>query len=143
MLLRDVWQRLTLTFTPGTDVTGNIQIINTGANPTATRTINIDGVQVELGSTANTYIETDGAVSPSPFLTAFDSAGSLSANTYKLVNPAVSTFHFFGTNALPNALLFVPIGGLQIRLHSVTTTLLTDVPQAAARTLQVLIGTAL
>lgn len=142
MSKRDVWQRLTLTFTPGVDVTGNFQIINTGAAPTAGRTINVDGAQLELGSTANTYVETDGGVSPSPFLPAFDSAGSLSANTYKIVNPAVSTLHFFGTNALPNALLFVPIGGLQVRLHSVTTTLLTDVPQAAACTLQVLIGTA-
>ena len=60
MGLRDQWQRVTLTFTPGADVTGNIQVNNTGTAPTATRFIYIDGVQIETGSVATPYIETDG-----------------------------------------------------------------------------------
>jgi len=66
MALRDQWQRLTLSFTPGADVTGNIQVNNTGAAPTATRFIYVDGVQVETGSTATPYVETDGATAIRP-----------------------------------------------------------------------------
>ena len=58
--IRDAWQRLTLTFTPGADVIGNIQINNTGAAPTATRFLYVDGVQVELQPLATPYVETDG-----------------------------------------------------------------------------------
>ena len=60
MALTDQWQRLTLTFTPGADVIGNLQVNNTGAAPTATRFVYIDGVQIETGSVAMPYIETDG-----------------------------------------------------------------------------------
>lgn len=60
MGLRDQWQRLILTFTPGADVTGNIQVNNTGTAPTATRFLYVDGVQIETGSIATPYIQTDG-----------------------------------------------------------------------------------
>lgn len=72
MATRDAWQRLSLTFTPGADVIGNIQINNTGAAPTATRFIYIDGVQVERRPIATPYVETDGG-------TASRSAASVSA----------------------------------------------------------------
>lgn len=60
MATRDAWQKATLTFTPGADVIGNIQVNNTGAAPTAGRFIYIDGFQIETGSIATPYIETDG-----------------------------------------------------------------------------------
>lgn len=76
------------------------------------------------------------------FLPFFDSAGSLSANTIKILNPAVSTFHTFALASVAGGpLLFMPLGGQRCRIHSVTTTLLTDVNQTAIRTLQVLIFT--
>lgn len=61
MAIRDTWQRLTLTFTPGVDVIGNIQVNNTGAAPTAGRFIYVDGVQIEATTFATPYVETNGA----------------------------------------------------------------------------------
>jgi len=66
MGLRDQWQQVTLGFTPGADVIGNIQVNNTGAAPTAGRFVYIDGAQIETGSIATPYVETDGATATRP-----------------------------------------------------------------------------
>lgn len=63
MLLRDQWQRVTASVTPvGGDLAGDVRLTLTGSQPTpGTDFVYIDGVQVELGSLATPYIETDGA----------------------------------------------------------------------------------
>lgn len=62
MALTDQWQRIQMVFTPnGADLTGFIAIEINGADPSNGRMIGLDGVQVETGSIATPYIETDGA----------------------------------------------------------------------------------
>ena len=61
MALLDQWQRIELpNFTPGIDVTGDIQVNNTGVAPTAGRFIYVDGHQTELQPLCTPYVETDG-----------------------------------------------------------------------------------
>jgi len=60
--LRDQWQRLTVTITPAAgDLLGDFRLTIDGALPTTGRAVYVDGVQVETGSVATPYIETDGA----------------------------------------------------------------------------------
>lgn len=63
MSLRDQWQRVSATVTPNAgDLTGDIRLTRTGTAPTAGHeVVYVDDVQVELGSAATPYIETDGA----------------------------------------------------------------------------------
>lgn len=85
---RDAWQQVILTFTPGADVTGNIQINNTGAAPTVGRFIYVDGFQIETGSIATPYIETDGG-------TAARAAGLLALPSWASYFSATQGWAFF------------------------------------------------
>lgn len=62
MNLRDQWQRVVGTITPDAgDLSGDIRLTLTDSQPTAGNDfVYIDGVQVETGSIATPYIETDG-----------------------------------------------------------------------------------
>ncbi len=56
--LVDQWQRLDLTMNPDAgDLSGNLVINTAGSDPTAGKFVYIDAVQVELGSTANPYVD--------------------------------------------------------------------------------------
>ena len=58
MSLRDQWQRIWEGFTPDAgDLTGTLLIQNTGAAPTAGRSIFVDGLQLEQRSDASTYCD--------------------------------------------------------------------------------------
>ena len=79
--LRDQWQRLSVTITPAAgDLVGDIRLTIDGALPTTGRAIYVDGVQVETGSIATPYIETDGA-------TATRAAAGIEINPTGLLTP--------------------------------------------------------
>lgn len=62
MGLRDQWQRLACSIVPvGGDLAGDLVLLNTGATPDVSDTVQIDGAQVELGAYPTPYVHTDGA----------------------------------------------------------------------------------
>ena len=62
MTIRDNWQRVTCKITPvGGDLVGSLIIYEAGAAPTAGEFIYIDGVQIETGTAATTYLDGDNA----------------------------------------------------------------------------------
>lgn len=61
MTITDRWQRVQCSITPvGGDLAGTLVLLGSGTAPTAGRTFQVDGVQIQLGSTPTPYIETDG-----------------------------------------------------------------------------------
>lgn len=57
--LVDQWQRITMTLLTAADVNGNVYLYSS-STPTSGKAIYIDGFQLETGSIATPYIETDG-----------------------------------------------------------------------------------
>jgi len=60
MTIRDHWQRISAYITPvGGDLAGTLTLSETGTNGTAGVFIYVDGVQIETGTAATTYIDGD------------------------------------------------------------------------------------
>jgi hypothetical protein len=87
MSLRNQWQRITAgPFTPdASDLVGTFNISTTGT-PTAGRTVLLDGVQVEVGSAATDFINTDGAAANALPITGGDSSYGIWEATTNLIS---------------------------------------------------------
>ena len=60
MTIRDKWQRVHCHITPDAgDLSGSLYLSENGTNPTAGRFIYVDGVQIETGTAATTYLDGD------------------------------------------------------------------------------------